>query len=204
MAIFSTGGSGDDANEVVSSGVMNTTGDGTVAAVSRFDGTNHGGFRFAGVTIANGATINNATLKFDQLSFYSSNGAAVSNTTLYGQNADNPINFGVGASDISARARTTANTTGSNLLDTVTAAQTNGYDVAAIVQEIVNRAGWVSGNAMVMLFIGTGTSGSNYIQPYMWDYFSGFYFARLEINKIVPKFPPMVNKRQAINRSASY
>lgn len=174
MAVFSVGSSGDDANEVQSSGAVSTTLDGTTTG-ARLDGTNHAGFRFTNVTIANAATISSATLTFTQLNAYSFIGGNLAQTTFYGHNADNPINFGVGTSDISARARTTASATGGP--------DDTSFSVTAtsIVQEIVNRAGWASGNAMVMLAIGTGTTDTKYIQPYMWDYFSGTYYAQLTI-----------------------
>jgi hypothetical protein len=44
------------------------------------------------------------------------------------------------------------------------------WDVTAIVQEIVNRAGWASGNAIALIFIGTGTTsgGANKVY-YSYD-----------------------------------
>src|SRR4051812_28005100 len=179
MAIFTLASSGDDANEIVSSGVVSITLDGTTTG-AKLDGTNHAGFRFTGITIANGATISSAILKFPQLANYSSLGAVIGNQTIYGQAADNPINFSVAANNISARPRTTA--TGTKPLDTATGSfGSQDIDVTTIVQEIVNRAGWSSGNAIVLMFIGTGVASSSFIQPYMWDYFTGTYASTLTI-----------------------
>lgn len=138
------------------------------------DGTNHLGLWFGGVTVPNNETISTAKLTFDELSNFSATTAL--NATLYGHATDNAINFSVASKDISNRPRTVASKASLPSTD----AWKTGIDVTAIVQEIVNRTGWASGNAMVLMLIGTGTSGSN-IQPYLWDYFSGFYLARLQI-----------------------
>lgn len=178
MATYTTTGSTDDAGEVAATNVTSVTLDGTTVD-AKIHGLNHIGFRFPSITVAQGATVSSAVLKFDLLNNYSGVGT-VSTTTVYGEAADTSAAFAATGSNISGRSRTTASVAGSTLNDTNTQFQTTGITVTSIVQEIVNRAGWSSGNALAILFIGNGSSG-NFVQPYMWDYFSGTYLARLTI-----------------------
>ena len=102
---------------------------------------NPSGMRFTGVTVPQGATINNAYLRMWR---YSSYGGS---TDVYGQNVDNASSFASGpVTDITTRTPTSAtvrwdfaNTTPEEL------------NVTPIIQEIVNRAGWTSGNALAMI-----------------------------------------------------
>lgn len=176
MPNFSPAASADDATQTGST--MNLTQAGDISTGVNINGANHAGFRFPSVTIAQGSTVATAKIKL-QLSNYSSSGFSISNTTLYGEKVANSAQFTTGANNITGRTRTTATQT--SLIDTAAAAQTNGYDVASIVQEIVNQATWASGNALSLLFIGTGTSGARFIRAYMWDYFSGASAAVLEV-----------------------
>jgi hypothetical protein len=127
------------------------------------------GFRFAGVTIPNGATINSATLDF-----YSS-GTAIGTSPLvifYGNAIDNATTFNTTTEKPESKARTTA-----TVAKTYTSALWNptiGFgietvDMATIVQEIINRAGWVSGNALSILAYDNGSANSTYIGISTYD-----------------------------------
>lgn len=175
MATYNTGSSADDAIELVSSGAVSITDHGTNNGVK---GSNHVGFRFPNVTITQGATITSAVLKF-KLANYTGSGN-VDHVTTYAEASDNAAQFTTGTSNISARARTTANIAANTLGATDVVWETNGFSVASLIQEVVNRGGWVSGNALAILFIGDGTAG-NYVYPYQWDYSSGYYTAILTI-----------------------
>jgi hypothetical protein len=109
-------------------------------------GTFFAGFRFQNVTIPQGATIGSASI--------SPNFAGATNTgisTMLGEAADNSATFGTSTNNISGRS-TTTNTAS---WDTSTVAS-SGFqpspDLTAIIQEIVNRSGWASGNALSILF----------------------------------------------------
>lgn len=199
MAVFATAASADDASEPAPSGTVSIALDGqqTGSPWPRIIGGNHVGFRIPNVTVAQGTTIGSAILAHDQLQNYSGFGD-LTGVTLYGQAADNAAQFAVTSGDISGRARTTANVAGS----AIAANSPFSKDVTSIVQEILNRAGWVSGNAMAFLFISTGAAG-NFIQPYMWDYFSGTYSMRLTIN-MPSGSPKSLYMFQAINRAGNW
>jgi hypothetical protein len=102
------------------------------------------GWRFRNVNIPNGARIVSAVIQVaaDQSQ------SATSTVTLKGDFEDNCATFSTLA-DFDGRARTGSSVTW--VLPGWTA--TSWYsssDVSSIVQEIVNRPGWVSGNALAM------------------------------------------------------
>jgi hypothetical protein len=105
---------------------------------------------FTGVAIPNGATIDTAYLTVrSRLTVASPTGG----TTIYGQDHDNPPTFIQGDyAEYDARVRTTANVywqPSAWVLDT----DYNSPEIKTIVQEIVDRSGWTSGNDMVMFFV---------------------------------------------------
>lgn len=155
--------SSDDASEVVA-GTVTLTGT-TFAAAT--DG--HIGLRFTGVTIPPGATIDTATLQC----YFSSTKNDNVQANVYGQAHDNAGTFTTTAYDISSRAKTTAYVWWSNTSSGV------GWevspDIKTAVQEIVDRAGWASGNALVLLLTGGATT-----LPYTYDQ-SAAYGWKLDI-----------------------
>jgi hypothetical protein len=113
------------------------------------------GLRFQGIGIPRGATITNAYVQFQ------SDGAATgaANLTIRGQAADNAATFTTAIGNISSRPSTAAAvgwappgwTAGAR----GPAQQTP--NLAAVIQQIVSRPGWSSGNAVVLVITGTGT-----------------------------------------------
>lgn len=102
-----------------------------------------GFFRFSGVTIPNGAVINSAKLTF----FFSGGSSNSINVNIYGIAEDNTANF---SSDPRGRTRTTAL---KNWIYTFPGGINFSFDTADfanVLQEIVNRAGWASGNAFAL------------------------------------------------------
>jgi len=118
------------------------------------------GMRWTGLAIPPGATITTAWIQF------SSTVAASGSTslTLHAQAADNATTFTTGSRNISSRALTSASTAWSpaawNANETATAERTP--DLKALVQEVVNRSAWASGNALAVIVTGSGsrTAGS--------------------------------------------
>jgi hypothetical protein len=103
------------------------------------------GFWWDGVTIPQGATINVAYISVWP---YSGDDP---NLDIYCNNVDNAANFSTSASII-ARARTTASSAwvANNI---GTGAYRNSPSIVGAVQEVINRASWVSGNAIAVLLI---------------------------------------------------
>jgi len=106
--------------------------------------------RLANITVAQGATISSATLELRGNASYN---AAPNVVKFYvsAEASDNAPALVTTNGDLrsSVRPRTTATTVW--LQTSVTGGTWHSVDVTAVVQEIVNRAGWASGNAIVFL-----------------------------------------------------
>jgi Bacterial Ig domain len=124
------------------------------------DGTNvqKVGMRFTGVAVPRNATITKAyvQLTVDEVT------TAATSLTVQGQASDNAATFVAGTTNnsVSSRPRTAASvawtpagwtTVGAHGVDQRTP------ELKSVIQEIVNRAGWASGNAMAVIVTGTGT-----------------------------------------------
>jgi PKD repeat protein len=121
-----------------------------------FDVTNQTvGMRFAGLALPPGALILDAYVQF-QVSKITTGSASL---TMRGQASDNTATFAKLSGNISSRPRTAASVpwvpapwpkTGVRGFDQRTP------NLAPVVQEIVNRTGWISGNALAIIVTGTG------------------------------------------------
>lgn len=159
--LYVVSGASNDARQAVSTGAVdigNTSG----SSVSQLNGTNHAGLRFAGVNLPNSQAILSATLTFPELSNLGGSGA-MTHTTVYAEAADNSTTFTTATNNVSSRSRTTA----SGTLGVVPPATSNfQVDVTTQVQQVLNRTGWASGNALSLLLIGSGTASANFVDPY--------------------------------------
>ena len=114
------------------------------------------GLRFPGVTVPPGASITRAYVQFTA---DKSTSTAVT-MTVHGQAADNATTFTSGSTAVSGRPATLASVTwqpGAWTSGTRGPAQQTP-DLSAVVQEIVDRAGWASGNAIAVILSGPGTT----------------------------------------------
>jgi acid phosphatase type 7 len=113
------------------------------------------GIRFPALSIPRGATISSAYIQF------TADEALTGTTSLMirGEAVDNSAPFNAGTNNVSARSRTAAAVTwspaawssiGQASIDQQTP------DIKNIVQEIVDRGGWNSGNALGVIITGTG------------------------------------------------
>jgi len=121
-----------------------------------YDGSNQKvGLRFTGVDIPSGATILNASIQFvvDETS------SGTTSLTIQAQAVDDAPAFTSSSNDISSRPRTSASVpwipVSWNTEDEAGPDQRTP-DLASVVQEVVDRQGWTSGNAMVFIITGTG------------------------------------------------
>ena len=136
--------------------------------------THYLGFlRFQNITIGQGATISSAYFKP-----YKSSYASVP-LVIHGIDADNAAAPSAG-SDLAASNFTSANV---NWTSSVGTGQQTSSDIKTIIQEIVNRAGWSSGNALTLAVV---TSTFSYAGQYSWnartyDYSSASEAAQLVI-----------------------
>lgn len=118
--------------------------------------------RFVNVTIPPGATITAAYLTVNMVS-----GDTGTLHNIYAEDADNPTAVSSAANG-NSRVRTTAFTAWDNPRGAGTGVM-NSPDIASVIQEIVDRAGWASGNAIQILFDDDGTSAGNSISLESFD-----------------------------------
>ncbi len=127
------------------------------------------GVRFTNLSIPQGATITNAYIQF-----YPNNTGNVNtgtpSITIRGDNVDNASAYSATLNNITSRPDTSAFQTW-----TISATWANNGsagadhrtpDLSGIVQEIVNRSGWSSGNAMAFTLIGSGTTSRRDAESY--------------------------------------
>ncbi len=113
------------------------------------------GMRFPALAIANGTTISSAYIEFEIDENTNTNPC---NLTIRGQRIGNAPIFTTGASNISARTTTIASVAWTPPINWTTVGQKQQTNnIGSLVQEIVNLGAWVSGNAMAMIILGTGT-----------------------------------------------
>lgn len=149
MATFTVqvAASSDDARE--NSGTMGLT----AATMSLGGAPVNLGFRFLNVTVPQGATINTGTkMTVNVVSTAADNpgGCAVML-----EDADNAATFTTASNNITNRTKTSSVTwSGTD----IGAGAKDTPDLAALVQKVVNRAGWASGNAMVVIIDGVAGS----------------------------------------------
>ena len=117
------------------------------------------GIRFTGISIPKGALITKAYLQF-QVDNTNKN-TDPSNVWIKAEANDNPLTFETTAFNISARPSLTDSVYWGIPAGSWNAIGQNGADqrttdIASLVQQLVNRSGWVSGNAMAFTLYGTG------------------------------------------------
>mgnify|MGYP001399908884 CR=1 FL=1 len=105
----------------------------------------YGGLRFTGVTIPQGATIDSATLDVEIISTTYDD----PDLTIYAEATDDAATFASSSNNISGRTSTTATVTWT--ATAIGAGVKTSPSIAAIIQEIVNRPGWVSGNNIAII-----------------------------------------------------
>ena len=144
--------SSDDAEETVSGGSMDLTSSdlelGADAGVNQWVG-----MRFTNISIPRGASITNAYVEFE----VDETGTTATSVTIRGQASDNALAFTSSTSNISSRARTAAQVAWNNIPAWTTVnVKWQTPNISSIVQEIVNRPAWASGNSIVIIINGTG------------------------------------------------
>jgi hypothetical protein len=112
-----------------------------------------GGMRFLNVTVPNGATIDTSYLTFRA---NTSLGASIDSLYIYGNDVDNAATFS-DKDDFNARALTDAKVQWSPA-DWTEGNDYNSAEIKTVIQEIVNRAGWASGNALAIITHHEGSS----------------------------------------------
>lgn len=158
--------SSDDAEESGSdgssgSGVMNLTS--TKIQLVRDDsapssGAQIIGLRFTNINIPKGAVINNAYITFKALTPNAPNtNSGVTSVTIKGELANSPNTFNSNAFNLSSRLTTASQVSWNSIGPWTSNVTYNTPNLSSIVQELVNRSGWNSGNSMAFIINGSGS-----------------------------------------------
>jgi hypothetical protein len=145
---------GDDDAEERSSGSMYLTSS-DLELVYDSGGNQTVGMRFRGITIPPGATILNAYIQFRSDETHS----GATNLLIQGEDVNNAGTFTSSSNNITNRPRTTADVEWIPVSWTTkneAGPDQRTPDISVVVQEIVNRSGWASGNSLVIIISGTG------------------------------------------------
>lgn len=110
-----------------------------------------GGMRFTNITIPQGATINGAHLTLKAASSYSGTDC---NTRISAEDVDDAPTFADDKAAFDARwaARTTARVDWDNIPEWTPGTDYNSPEIKTVIQEIVDRGGWASGQAIVIFW----------------------------------------------------
>ena len=146
----------DDAEEILSTGEVDT-GSSDLEMVLDDGEIQMVGMRFSGVNVPPGVTITNAYLQFTT----KNTPGNTTNLTIRGEAADDAGTFvdSPNSSGISSRTNTSAAINWAPVEWTTSGERgpdQQSPNLSAIIQEIVDRAGWASGNALVLTVEGSG------------------------------------------------
>lgn len=117
-------------------------------------------FRFLNITVPQGKTITSATLTLTK--GFADTGSL--SAAIRGHNVDNSGAFTTAAAVTGAAITTAASATITSTSAAWNAAGTITVDVTAVVQAIVNRSGWASGNALSLLGVNVASTGNGYFE----------------------------------------
>lgn len=111
------------------------------------------GIRFQGVAIPQGSTILSAALR---LTVYGAATGTVCNVKIRAEDSDSAAAFS-DLTDFTSRAETSAGVNWSNLGAYGLGDLVSTPNISAVIQEVVDRAGWVSGNDLVLFLDDNGS-----------------------------------------------
>lgn len=146
--------SADDAIEATPAAASVTAASGLSDATNEWQG-----LRFVNVTIPSGATINTASVSV----VIAVTSQDEPNHPIYGNDVDDAAAFSAIAGSVSGRTQTTATVTWSSTdLGATGTSRHDSPDLSTIVQEIIDRGGWASGNAMAFMIQGSSDASRDF------------------------------------------
>ena len=149
------GAGADDAEEQNSTGQVDLASSDLELVNEPFLGAQTVAMRFSGLAIPPGATVTSANVRFT----VDETGSAPAGLTFRAHATDNSTAFTTATGNVSSRPKTSASaawsppawaSAGQSGADQTTP------DLAALIQEVVSRPGWASGNALSLIATGSG------------------------------------------------
>ena len=111
------------------------------------------GIRFQDIQVPQGAAIISASIEFET----DETGSSATSLIFHGEDTDSSSTFTTTAYNISTREKTSAAVEWNSIPAWNTVDEKHQTpDIASIIQEIVDRSGWSSGNALSIIITGTG------------------------------------------------
>ena len=142
----------DDAEERVSSGLTNINSS-DLELISDNNRDQIVGMRFTNILIPQGTSILNSNIEFET----DETSTGQTDLTIYGEDIDDAPTFIVGQNNISSRTPTTATINWNSVPPwNIVSEKHFSPDIKSIIQEIINRPNWTSGNDIVIMIKGTG------------------------------------------------
>lgn len=151
----------DDAEERVSSGSVNLSSS-DLEIIKDGTATQLLGMRFRDVKIPQGATIQSSNLEFE----IDESGSNTLTVKVYAQAHDDAPVFTVTNADISSRTKTGTSVSWSISSNPAVNAKLTSPDIKTVIQEVINRSGWVSGNDLVILIERQSGGGRRTVEAY--------------------------------------
>ncbi len=145
----------DDAEEPAAGGTVDLTSSDLELIREGSSNNQQVGMRWQNVTVPQGAYITNAYIEFeaDESDDQASEPTTI---TFWGEDADDTVTFDNLTNKVTTRTKTSSSVTWSNVPDWVIDNRYVTPDLSPVIQEIVDRGGWASGNNMVIIVTGSG------------------------------------------------
>jgi len=153
------------------------------------------GQRFTSVNIPQGSTINSAYLRLKGRLVQ-----GTADTKIEGEDTDNAATF-VDRADWDARVHTTASVAWHGITGWSDGTWYDSPDIKAVIQEIINRPGWSSGNALVLFWMDDGSvhGEDNFAIAYNYDD-DPADAPKLEVTWTPPAPPPPIEENPLISK----
>ena len=163
-----------------------------------YGGIKNASLRFIGVTIPQGSVITSAKITFTD---NSSGSSRTLNYKITGVDEDNTAEFDNSPIDTArTRTHTTAIVDWDATFSPSIGTTRDTADITSVIQEIIDRAGWTSGNAIGLYVYDDGTSVSTY---YDVKYYSSYPSDAplLTINYLVASISPSISPSPSVSPS---
>jgi type IV pilus assembly protein PilY1 len=152
--------SSDDAEERLSDHSVNTASD-DLDLVD--DGGDQAiGVRFRNLDIEQGATVLSATLEFQVRDA----GTGDIDLSIWGEDVDNASTYSATSNNISSRTKTSASVSWSSVSDPAVGDKLDSPDVTSIVQEVIDRGTWASGNDLAFIIEKSSGAGKRTVESF--------------------------------------
>ncbi len=145
--------SGDDVEELSTDGSINVTSGDLDLLEDSPDVFTAVGIRMTNITIPQGAMVTEAYFEF----VADESQSVATSITISAEATGNALAIPTTPYSLSSKPRTAATTSWANLPAWTIANTYQSADISSVVQEILNRGDWASGNAMTFILEGTGT-----------------------------------------------